>query len=83
MAEVNGGQQGPLTIKLQKWGEVKGRMLDDNGEPLANLQLASLGRPQEGEKPGRLPRMHSTDDQGRFPYRWTRPGLDLSLAVAR
>src|SRR5262249_17609725 len=36
---LRGDEKGPLTVKLEPWGAVAGRALDDEGNPLADAEL--------------------------------------------
>jgi protocatechuate 3,4-dioxygenase beta subunit len=37
---VEGSQTGPITVRLQPWGEITGRIVNAQGKPMANLQIA-------------------------------------------
>src|SRR5205823_420594 len=39
---VKGDEPGPLTVRLQPWGVVTGRIVDDEGQPRTKLELTSL-----------------------------------------
>ena len=39
---LKGDETGPLTVRLQPWGTVTGRIVDDDGKPRGSLRLNSL-----------------------------------------
>jgi protocatechuate 3,4-dioxygenase beta subunit len=57
---VHAGQTGPLDVRLEPWGSIKGRLVDKNGQPVANgfieLLIENVG----------LERGLSTDGKDRF-----------------
>jgi hypothetical protein len=77
--EVTADMQQPIRVTLLPWGEVSGRMIDEDGQPLANLEIGSIGDAKAGESLGRLPRMRSTDEQGRFRIDGLVPGLTYAI----
>jgi RNA polymerase sigma factor (sigma-70 family) len=92
---VRGDEQNPVTVRLQPWGTVSGRLLDANGKPIKNARLAFVSVPVG--KPD-LPRpldtgLHviyrsayepsqdpQTDAEGRFRIERIVPGLKYNLA---
>jgi RNA polymerase sigma factor (sigma-70 family) len=79
---VNGTEAGPLAVRLEPYGTLTGRVVDEAGEPLAGV-LLRLHYP-ELPRPGFLYRdlEYRTDAQGRFRVEWLLPGLGHGLSVA-
>ena len=40
-ALLKGTESGPVTIKLQPWGSVAGRIVDDEGQPAKSMFISS------------------------------------------
>ena len=40
---LKGDETGPLTVRLQPWGTITGRVVDDDGRPRGPLSLYSVG----------------------------------------
>ncbi|MHB1424222.1 MAG: sigma-70 family RNA polymerase sigma factor [Gemmataceae bacterium] len=93
---VRGDEKAPLTVKLQPWATVSGRLLDADGKPIANATLWFTEVPVR--KPGQPMSLdtglhvveHSaykpnpdprTDEQGRFRVERLVPGLQYNLAL--
>jgi hypothetical protein len=45
-AFLKGDETGPITVRLQPWGSVLGRIVDEEGRPRKGLGLSSLGGSQ-------------------------------------
>jgi protocatechuate 3,4-dioxygenase beta subunit len=90
---VRGDEKTPVTVKLQPWGTVSGRLLDGNGKPIKNASLAfipvPIGKP---DQPRPLDTgLHVifrepdaplwTDAEGRFRVERLIPGLKYNLAL--
>lgn len=72
--EVKGTETKPLTVQLQPWAAVRGRLLDGEGRPLRNVRLhASEFLPQDGR----------TDGEGRFRLEGLIPGLRYDLTYSK
>jgi RNA polymerase sigma factor (sigma-70 family) len=54
---LKGDEAGPLTIRLQPWGTIAGRIVDEDGRPRGGLGLMSAGgsRPERPAEQGILP----------------------------
>ena len=81
----------PLEVKMEFAGVIKGRVLDENGEPLANGTLTQnsldAGKPGIGlwaHHPGANvnPSQIPTDDDGRFRITGIMSGLKYSASVS-
>ena len=74
--KVRGDAKGPLTVKLEPWGIVTGRLVTEDGKPQAAvlLQIAD----------GALPNgAHQTDKDGRFRIEGLTSGVAYSLDVVK
>jgi RNA polymerase sigma factor (sigma-70 family) len=82
-AYLKGDEAGPLTIRLQPWGEITGRIVDDEGQPRPGLELNNLGGtyPPPPAARGILPGGVQTNSVGRYRIRGLVPGLKYSAAV--
>jgi len=93
---VRGDEKAPVTVKMQPWATVSGRLLDADGKPIANTDLAFTEIPvREPGQPMALdtglhvvqhfagqPRLDPrTDEQGRFRVERLVPGLKYNLAL--
>ena len=79
IADVTANTPQPIQVTLQPWGEVSGRLIDKDGQPLANLEIGTVGRENELKVLGALPRRRATDDQGRFHIEALVPGLTYDI----
>jgi RNA polymerase sigma factor (sigma-70 family) len=68
--EVKGTETKPLTIRLQPWAAVRGRLVDAEGEPMRHAEL----RGREF-----LPQTVRTDGEGRFRIEGLIPGLRYDI----
>ena len=66
---LKGDEAGPLTVRLQPWGTITGRVLDDDGQPRGPLELYSFG-----------PRILVGHD-GKFRIEGLVPGLKYGASV--
>jgi hypothetical protein len=80
---VRGDAKGPLTVRLQKWGAVAGRLVDATGEPLAGVSL-QLRYPALAD-PGMRPPEQSwrTNGEGCFRVEGLLPGLKHELILGK
>ena len=88
-ALLKGDETGPVTIKLQPWGSVAGRIVDDEGRPRKAMFIGSPSgiRKQAPRDPRHPPRLRleqgvRVGDDGRFLVEGLVPGLKYS-ATAR
>jgi hypothetical protein len=83
-ALLRGDEAGPVTIRLQPWGVVTGRIVDDEGRPRKNLVLGNANdrrSAMKSEERGDLPvgmvngSGDPVGDDGRFRVEGLVPGL--------
>jgi RNA polymerase sigma factor (sigma-70 family) len=81
---VRGEEQGAVTIKLEPWGTVTGRLVTADGTPMARAECFFLfGDKQDELTIGSHPaRSFSTDRDGKFRIEGLVPGLKYTLSVA-
>jgi RNA polymerase sigma factor (sigma-70 family) len=79
---LKGVETGPLTVRLQPWGTITGRIIDDEGKPRGGVGLMNgrggtdPGRPAEqGVLPGGTRRGTRIGSDGRFRIEGLVPGL--------
>jgi RNA polymerase sigma factor (sigma-70 family) len=79
---LKGNESGPLTIRLQPWGTITGRIIDDDGKPRGGLWLSSAGGsyPERPDVQGILPEGNHNagiriGSDGRFRVEGLVPGL--------
>jgi hypothetical protein len=84
---IHGDEKEPVELKLQPWGSVRGRLIDEAGKPLAGVRLISFhygNTPEELFKirAGFWPEMSDirTDNQGNFCMTGLVPGMRYSVA---
>jgi RNA polymerase sigma factor (sigma-70 family) len=73
LKELPEEKSGPLTIKLEPCGSVRGRMVDGDGQPIANMPL------NFGSEMG-VSRGPTTDKEGRFSFEGLIPGLHFDIS---
>jgi hypothetical protein len=78
----------PMVVHLQRAGAIKGRLVDEDGLPLAAARLSvqthypnaeGFGPPRQGLWPEEA--SYASDAEGRFVIDGLRPGLKLSIYV--
>lgn len=62
---TTGQRSGPVTIRLQKYGAIQGRVIDEFGEPVAGVAVQALSRASHDRWRDAGPQAR-TDDQGAF-----------------
>jgi protocatechuate 3,4-dioxygenase beta subunit len=80
---LSGDEKGPLTVKLQPWGSVKGRLVDAGGQPRTGVRLtfmAGAGADRELVS-GTVSRLVQPDQNGKFLLEGLVPGMKYKLAV--
>jgi hypothetical protein len=89
---LEGPQTSPVSVKLQPWGAVTGRVVDKNGKPLAGVMIARYqwkrpSDPHEGYLPDSIHETmpggygYPTDHDGRFHIEGMAPGIKYSAWV--
>lgn len=82
--ELAGGQRfEKATIALYRGGVIAGRVTDENGEPLARVQVYTMYAPSGSSRPQRTGSNAQTDDLGQFRLFGLPPGDYLVVAEAR
>jgi RNA polymerase sigma factor (sigma-70 family) len=86
---LKGDESGTLTVRLQPWGTITGRIVDDEGRPRGILALNNLGGiyPQPPADQGVLPNSSSSPGirigrDGRFRIEGLVPGLKYGASAA-
>jgi beta-lactamase regulating signal transducer with metallopeptidase domain len=76
-------EMGPLTIGLKPCGTLTGRLVDENGAPVAVVQMSCDRYLESGSQLdyGSLPPGLRADEQGRFRVSGLVPGLKYNLRV--
>jgi RNA polymerase sigma factor (sigma-70 family) len=78
---IEGDEASPVRVRLQPWGVVAGRIVEDRGKPASGLVLTSFPpRPSEIDA-GVLPRRVEVGDDGRFRVEGLVPGLRYSAYI--
>jgi RNA polymerase sigma factor (sigma-70 family) len=83
---LKGDEKGPLTVRLQPWGAVSGRVVGNDGLPLAKLELTTsrFGERIYDAGSGFHPtRSFETDKDGRFRIEGLVPGLKYEISVLK
>ncbi len=79
-AVVSGDTKGPLTVRMEPWGVLTGRLVDEQGKPLADVRVSlhvpSLPAPGLGAL-----QEFRTDKEGRFRVEGLLPGLKHKLTL--
>lgn len=85
--DVRGDEKGDVTVKLEPWGVLTGRVLDEDGRPLAGVRVhlgfphpmffepATWWAPPQGEDV-------RTDRDGRFRAEGLTPGMTIRMSLA-
>jgi hypothetical protein len=83
-ATVRGDEKVPLTVKLEPWGVIAGRALDEDGNPLADAELSVFFRDNATRwlfEAGR--EKLRTDQAGRFRVEGLFPGVPFGLSFSK
>jgi hypothetical protein len=74
--ELRGDPSEPLTVKLQPCGSASGRVVDQDGQPVAGLRLSVPGRGVHNNLSDSLDFTVTTDKEGRFRAEGLVPGQE-------
>jgi RNA polymerase sigma factor (sigma-70 family) len=72
---LKGDEHEDLTVKLQPWGTVLGRVVDQDGKPLNDVEIFSTTRERPDPERGDLEIKPTVDAQGRFRIEGLVPGV--------
>ncbi len=72
---LNGDEQGDLVVKLEPWGTVTGRIVDEKGKPWPDVEIFSSPRERPDPVRGDLRDKPVVDAQGRFRIEGLVPGV--------
>ena len=72
---LKGDETGSLTVKLQPWGTVVGRVIDEEGIPLTDVELSSTFHDGFDPEHGDLEDRPTVDARGRFRIEGLVPGV--------
>jgi RNA polymerase sigma factor (sigma-70 family) len=73
---LSGDESGDLTVRLQPWGAVVGRVVDEEGKPMNDVTLRNTRRDRPDPGRGNLPgRAVVVDAEGRFRIERIVPGI--------
>jgi RNA polymerase sigma factor (sigma-70 family) len=83
--EIKGGADEPMTVRLQPWGRLKGRLVDPEGKPLTGIFVTLTWEDREGRfhsiPTGPLAKPVAADAEGRFQVEGVIPELTFRLRV--
>jgi hypothetical protein len=86
---VTAREQGPIVLKLERWGALRGRLVDADRKPLAGVQIEIAGYIDEQNQPliagdsVPSPGPVVTDADGRFDVEGFVPGQIASLMLSK
>ena len=72
---LKGDEKGDLAVKLQPWGTVTGRVVNDEGKPRPDVEIFSTVRARPDPERGDLRDKPTVDAQGRFRIEGLVPGV--------
>ena len=81
---LKGDETGTLTVWLQPWGTIQGRIIDDEGEPRKRIQMENIDGsfPKRPAEQGILPGDGRIDSAGRFRVEGLVPGLKYGASAS-
>jgi hypothetical protein len=82
---LKGDETGTLTVWLQPWGTIQGRIIDDEGQPRKRIQVSNIDGsfPKRPAEQGILPGDGRIDSAGRFRVEGLIPGLKYGATAAQ
>src|SRR5262249_20246649 len=72
---LKGDESGDLTVKLQPWGTVVGRVVDEEGKPRIDVEFGTMIREQPDPDFGFIGDKPAVDAKGRFRIEGLVPGV--------
>jgi hypothetical protein len=78
---LDGDEKEPVSVRLQPAGTIVGRLVDEDGEPLAAIQLKGFLSRELSASIEALPDTVVTDTEGRFRLTGLVPGLDYDAEI--
>jgi len=72
---LRGDEKESLTVKLQPWGTVVGRVVDEEGKPRTDVEIFSTIRERPDPERGNLRVKPTVDSEGRFHIEGLVPGV--------
>jgi hypothetical protein len=72
---LKGDEKDAVTVKLQPWGTVAGRIVDEDGKPRTDVEIFSTIRKRPDFERGDLRDKPTVDAQGRFRIEGLVPGV--------
>lgn len=78
-------QKNPVEVKLVPWATLKGRALDVDGKPLANMKIGFFQSFEDADPVavGSLPNEFTTDADGKFHIMGLTPGMHYRIGLVR
>jgi RNA polymerase sigma factor (sigma-70 family) len=80
-AVVHGDEKGPLAVRMEPWGALTGRLVDEQGKPLADVRIALHYPSLPAPGLGALQEFRS-DRDGRFRVEGLLPGHKHELTLS-
>jgi protocatechuate 3,4-dioxygenase beta subunit len=77
---LRGDEKGPVTARMEPWGALTGRLVGDDGKPVAGVRLGCHypALPAPGLAP---PELVTTDGEGRFRVEGLTPGVKFEITL--
>jgi hypothetical protein len=77
---LRGDETRNLDVRLQPWGTVVGRVIDEEGKPLSDVEIFSIVREQADHERADLEGKPTVDGAGRFRIEGLVPGVKYDAA---
>jgi hypothetical protein len=76
-------ESGPATVRLQPWGVVTGRVVDEQGEPRSDVEVSGMDRPRFDPVDGGVGPGVPVNEDGRFRIEGLVPGRPYTFRIVR